>query len=1823
MPLRSFLEQSGYVLDGASQVWLRPSYSSIAYSDGDEVESRIASVVEHVRDLSVLSMELRPFCTDWTTLYHLSGMRANILRPLEGLIRGDVLEIGAGCGAITRYLGELGANVLAVEGTRRRAAITRSRTRDLENVAVLAERFDQFQCSHRFDFITMIGVLEYASLYESSDDPPLRMLERVRELLKPGGAFILAIENQLGLKYFAGAPEDHIGRPMVGIEGRYGTLGAQTYGCSVLKDLLGRAGFSAQQFLAPFPDYKFPVSIVTEAGFSTNGFDPAPLASQCAGRDKQLPLYCNFSLELAWPEVIKNSLGMDLANSFLIVSSVEPSDVLPQQDLAYHYSVDRIPPFCKETRFVRGDRGEVLVRYRRIESGPRDNETMVNSSIRLSCRGSQEYVSGKPLSQAFMRIVTDDGWRFDDVGQFVLRYLLVINTLSGHAGIHDCVKSLPEMLPGEFIDAIPQNIIVRPEGECSLIDQEWQLAHPIEVGYLLFRSLLSLMSAVPRFGRPATQMAITNRKFIEGSFNAAGLTPDQGDLERWMTLEAEFQQNVTGRAIRDYVVWWMEQPVLTGSLSQAIEERNARLQSLEQTILERNQETADFARTMAESEERIVGLQQLLLDVETQLAEQGREAARQQQALAEQEARIADISSKFEVREKRVNELEDDVSIRAAQLQSMSQILAVRGKELASLSAAVAGLRNEISAMLSSKSWRLTAPLRAARRIAISRPYRMLRKTFSNCSRNVWRSLPVSNEFKQRIKERAFRILPFAFSWSAAYRNWENCRGMAAVAGVESGVGKQSGPTLSLPGSDFVPLLHGPAHAAPSARLIAFYLPQFHRIPENDSWWGEGFTEWSNVKPAQPQFRGHYQPRIPGELGYYNLLARNVQQRQVELAQLYGIGGFCFYFYWFGGRTLLEQPIWNYLNDPSLTLPFCICWANESWTRRWDGLESDVLIAQRHSLTDDLAFINYVSRYLRDDRYIRIAGRPLLVIYRPSLLPCPTETAAAWRAWCRDNGIGEIFLAYTQSFDTVDPREYGFDAAIEFPPNNSSPPTVRDGVRPLGEDFACNVYDWNVFVERSFNYRNPGYTVFRGICPSWDNTARRRNAATIFVNSSPDRYRLWLENAIEDTHQRFSRPDERLVFVNAWNEWAEGAYLEPDMRFGYAYLDATRRAVNGAPASSRRIVVVSHDAHPHGAQFLAMAIARHLKVDLHLVVEIVLLGPGRLRDDFAALAPVHELNGADFDCRSAMRVAESLRGRGFTRAIVNTTASGLIVPVFQQSGIDCACLIHELPGVVQELKLEIRAREIARSAKVVIFPAQVVADGFARFATVPDSKIAIRPQGLYRRNRWRFDRERARVELRQRIGIATASKIVLAVGYADHRKGVDLFVDCAFAVLQFRKDVHFIWVGHGEPEMQRQCEARLSGSAISSQVHFVGYDPDTSLYHAGSDLYALTSREDPFPNVVLESLDVGVPVVAFASSGGGALLVEQAGGRVVPPWNIPAFAEALCRLLDDRDALASIGARGQSCIDAHYSFRQYLFDICSYVRITLPRITVIVPNFNYARYLDERLDSIRGQTYPIHELIILDDGSTDGSLDKIAEWLDSRKCEGRVVANTVNSGSVFAQWREGLQIASGDYIWVAEADDLSSPDFLECVMPPFVSKDIVLSYCESQQIDSEGRVMTGNYLDYLRRFSADRWSSSYVADGLEEVQSFLAIGNTIPNVSAVVFRREVLHDVFERSYDEILRFKRAGDWIVYFRTLLHGRIAFTPRAANYHRRHGGSVIGGSEGRELYSEIESVQRLIASEVDVSAHVRKEASSYLRELSKQLNGESEPEVFALKG
>ena len=349
-------------------------------------------------------------------------------------------------------------------------------------------------------------------------------------------------------------------------------------------------------------------------------------------------------------------------------------------------------------------------------------------------------------------------------------------------------------------------------------------------------------------------------------------------------------------------------------------------------------------------------------------------------------------------------------------------------------------------------------------------------------------------------------------------------------------------------------------------RVVAHYLPQFHPIPENDRWWGEGFTDWRNVDRAEPQFLGHRQPDGPGELGRYDLRDPEVIRAQAALARSHGVDAFLFCHYWFDGQRLLDAPLESLLADPTIDLPFALCWANENWTRRWDGLDSEVLIAQHYEPGWAESFLKDIAPALEDPRYLRVAGAPLLAVYRLGQVPRAAEAIATWRAMARDLGHpGLHVLGYVPSpqFEPLSPEvEAAVDGLVSLPPAAGfGYQALTTAVPRLAAGFSGGVLSYEAATAAS-----PGGTgaPHPGVMPGWDNTPRRGSAAWVFHGANPLTFRRWVRAAVRAESQRHG---DGLVLVNAWNEWAEGAHLEPCARFGRGNLEAVLDAAG--PVSVR------------------------------------------------------------------------------------------------------------------------------------------------------------------------------------------------------------------------------------------------------------------------------------------------------------------------------------------------------------------------------------------------------------------------------------------------------------------------------------------------------------------------------------------------------------------------------------------------------------------------------------------------------------------------------
>lgn len=995
----------------------------------------------------------------------------------------------------------------------------------------------------------------------------------------------------------------------------------------------------------------------------------------------------------------------------------------------------------------------------------------------------------------------------------------------------------------------------------------------------------------------------------------------------------------------------------------------------------------------------------------------------------------------------------------------------------------------------------------------------------------------------------------------------------------------------------------------PRARALALYLPQFHPIAENDLWWGKGFTEWRNVGRGTPRFKGHYQPRIPEELGHYDLRDGSVMARQVQMAREAGIEGFCFYYYWFNGKRVLEKPLNDFLDNTDLDCSFAILWANENWTRRWDGLERDVLLEQNYRAEDDEAFVDDLCRHFRDPRYIRVKGRPLFIIYRPGLIPDTANTIARWRALMKARHGISPWIFMSQGFGDIDPRPYGLDGAMEFPPHKVAQdlPSIISQLEITDLRFTGNVSSYDALVANAAMTKPAPYPLMRGVAPSWDNDARRQGNGSTYHGSTPAKYEAWLNEAADyaSTHPF---EGESIVFINAWNEWAEAAYLEPDVHYGAAYLNATARALTRGKVDvgKAKVVLVTHDAHPHGAQLLVKNMARMLTRRFGVEVAIVALGDGPLLEDYRQIAPTHAVGRSEAALEALL---PRLRREGFASAIVNTTVSGWCLPALRKQGFFTLSLVHELPRLIAEYGLEPEVRQIARHAHLVVFPAPQVQKAFVELAGgIDPDKCVLRPQGSYLL--WNSD-PAAALALRDRLGLAADDKLVINVGYADARKGFDIFVGAAKRIVSSRKDVHFAWIGGADENYAARVLAEIAPETPAArQIHVLPFTRNPVPCYEAADLFFLSSREDPFPTVVLEALKAGLPVVGLEDSG-GSVDVIRATGALASRDDLPAIASAITGLLDQPVETRTDAARERKgLIDRRYRFECYLADLLAILNPGLPRISAIVPNYRYATYLPARLDSIARQTCPVYETLVLDDASPDDSLAVLEQYRRRTGREFDLVVNPKNTGSGYVQWACGARMARGDLVWIAEADDLAENEFLVRARKVLEDPEVAYVFCDSSQRDEGDRLLGRSYGFYYDTVEPGALRTDTVMEGGDFVRRFLSVKNVILNVSAVVWRRDALLAALAATEADHMTMKVACDWKMYAHAALTGgKVGYVAQALNMHRRHSQSVTHSRDARAHYDEIVAVQDHIAKRVVLDAETRARREAYRQELRKQ--------------
>ena len=766
-----------------------------------------------------------------------------------------------------------------------------------------------------------------------------------------------------------------------------------------------------------------------------------------------------------------------------------------------------------------------------------------------------------------------------------------------------------------------------------------------------------------------------------------------------------------------------------------------------------------------------------------------------------------------------------------------------------------------------------------------------------------------------------------------------------------------------------IPRTSEPTSTAKSyIKPIAFYLPQFHVIAENEQWWGKGFTEWKNVRRGEPQFQGHYQPHVPLDLGYYDLSNPTVLEKQADLAQSHGIYGFCFYYYWFKGKVLLDRPIGQMLERGKPDIPFCICWANENWTRRWDGKDEEILIAQQHSPEDDLAFLRNVERILFHDNYIKIDGRPLLIVYNQSSLPDARATALRWRNDLRKRGLGEIFLAAVHTFhDRTPPEHYGFDASIQFPPHAGGVSDTRL-VKRLDRSFSGYIYDYEK-TKRSFigEYYELSQSrrLYPGVMPSWDNTARLKNKSHVWINSSPESYYDWMWQ-ISQSISRTRSPEDRFIFINAWNEWAEGCHLEPDQRFGYGWLNATKLAIQAdiadvadsgselttldAPQISNYsaedgsscsedlynrlcshvlkrfeqrttldILFVSHDAHRNGAQNLLLTLASWLKQKGLANPRFLLAGPGALTEEFLAIGPVLNWEMRGPSNPDSLRLLRSFCGKDLSAVYINSAAAGHLIEVTRHLNVPHLAHVHELEKSIERWAGPQKMAALRKYADFFIAASSPVADNLRTRHGISDKRIRVVDSFIRSTGSGELS-ESEKSACKAALGFNSEAKIVLGCGTTDSRKGPDLFVQVAQAFNQSSHyPVQFVWVGgHAGEDIVKKVESLPNKRPAQTNLTFTGAVSNPLPFMLAADVFLLTSREDPFPLVCLESADCGVPIICFAEAGGMPEFVGSTCGAVVPYLDVDAMTNQLSSFIQNEKKSRELGAQARQKVRSEF-----------------------------------------------------------------------------------------------------------------------------------------------------------------------------------------------------------------------------------------------------------------------------------------------------------------
>lgn len=884
-----------------------------------------------------------------------------------------------------------------------------------------------------------------------------------------------------------------------------------------------------------------------------------------------------------------------------------------------------------------------------------------------------------------------------------------------------------------------------------------------------------------------------------------------------------------------------------------------------------------------------------------------------------------------------------------------------------------------------------------------------------------------------------------------------------------------------------------------TVKTIAFYLPQFHPIPENDAWWGKGFTEWSNVVRAKPLFRSHYQPKLPADLGFYDLRAQTVQEAQADLANQFGIHGFCYYYYWFNGQKLLNQPIENMLNSGKPDFPFCVCWANENWSRNWDGQNKHVLMEQHYSAESNLALIHEFIKMMKDPRYIRHNGKPVLLVYRIKIIPNWLETARIWREECRKAGLGEIHLCSIRfGLEPLEgmPEQHGLDSYVLFPPQDTRFVDVKSKVNDLNSNFGGTMYSYDEVVEGDLARFKPGYEwpVHRGAMLGWDNTARRLTSARVFVGCTPMRYRSWVKQILEQ-EDKHNANNESLLFINAWNEWAEGTTLEPDQQYGRGYLEATKSVIQKYNVSFKNAAESSATIIP-SQEAKSKYIKRYTPLPkVHRLEGKLAFENSKPTVLLCAHISGHQLFGGE---RSFIDMIKTLKRLSFN-VVVTTPSNNNKAYLATLSEYAHAIYSFPYPQWMANREADKRlviqfANLIAKYDVSIVYSNTIVllepAEAARRMGrislthireliTFDDSlreRIGLPVQDIVKTVFDRYDFSIANSAATEMV-FARKGRTFYAPNAVDHievespndlgevikfgivssnipKKGINDFIEVVKKCQDFSTLVEFVVIGP-DNQYTEVWKDQLAKGLLPSNLKFAGYrDTPKEAMSEINVLLNLSQFAESFGRTVAEAMSARRPVIAYEWGALPELVIPGKNGYLAPFGDTSAVADFVRKLAHDPKLITKLGNAGFKHVTTNFSLEALhtkLHGAFNAIKKTsqwknlasqgltkpqLHNVTVVIPVFNAPMEVKNCLDSALLHTPEDVEILVIDDGSSDPEISMLLTSFAGSRL--KVLRNKTNIGYTRTV-NLGIEIAGTNDVILLNSDTIVTPNWIEAM----------------------------------------------------------------------------------------------------------------------------------------------------------------------------------------